>query len=366
MEDTNSSYEELSSPILTENGEAEIISKGFSRTPVTRGSGRNKVVTRLPHRPNELPLETTPRVVVTPKVDKVPKKVVNTPKNTEKVNTITNLDVTTKKPNGRAPKLDGNIPTPTSVDYTKYRKFPDKKPSLSNYPTNISKVGLKDYWKGFCEKYSSKWKTFISIDESWACAIAIWRNYALKRDVPPFDASPSVYNEDLRNELMVRFRKARKESVSSLQAIFAVCKKAGLFTTLMKERLLDITFLNGYHTIRTWCKVKLNKELAQLPTEKVILDNTLAYNLMHHGFKRETQGFRKPDKYTKDVRASTKLIFTDNDDSVGFMIQVKLTAQHYSNLIGFTTAQMKSPNSGGANKAMGKLQKQIMKQYPVA
>lgn len=102
----------------------------------------------------------------------------------------------------------------------------EKKPNKLNMPLNISEKGKK-HWKAFCDSYSKIWKQYDDVNRQWATAVAIWRNWAVKRNIPPFNESPESIDQSTVEYMAKRI-------ISSLEKVYTSSEK--LIQKLVKQK----------------------------------------------------------------------------------------------------------------------------------
>lgn len=117
----------------------------------------------------------------------------------------------------------------------------DKPPSLKNYPPNIN-VGSLDLWPEFFKKYGKTCKAAGTLDKQWACCIAIWRNYTMKRRKSPFDSKASYLNQDTQDYMLKRMSSSRKEMNMLANRTLRVLKKNGFITKVLRERIVGVEY----------------------------------------------------------------------------------------------------------------------------
>lgn len=121
-----------------------------------------------------------------------------------------------------------------------------KPPGKTILPTNISPAAKK-LWGEFWDKYKDKVVNIPDIKTQWAAAVAIFRNYCLKRDVVPFNevsSSPKVKLKEVKDTSVYmnkRFDLARDKIKKKVQSLF---KKftVSVGRKILKEKLGSITY----------------------------------------------------------------------------------------------------------------------------
>lgn len=134
-----------------------------------------------------------------------------------------------------------------------------KNPTPKNPPNHISKRAER-LWPGFCKKYSSKWKDKDTVEDKWAVAVAIWRNYCIKRNVPPFDETP--IDSDSVEYMSHRVEVARIKAAEAANSVTKAMLKKKFVSHVYRETVADIdTKRAGFYRILTTRKLKSDIDL---------------------------------------------------------------------------------------------------------
>jgi len=134
-----------------------------------------------------------------------------------------------------------------------------KNPSPTVPPVNISKAG-KEKWKEFCKKYSKIWKQYTDTEQKWAVAVAIWRNYAVKRNIPPFETTTG--DEESTKYMANRIVSTRKKSSSVIETFSRLIVNAEFADKILKEVIEEVNIpRSGVFRITTRRKIKTDTDL---------------------------------------------------------------------------------------------------------
>lgn len=134
-------------------------------------------------------------------------------------------------------------------------------PGLKTPPNGINPAAQKKYWAEFVTKYSSTWQRYKNEpDRAWACCVAIWTNYCLKRKTQPFDASATQVNEDNRETLIRRTVSARKSQLKLAESLLTRGIQKGLISRFLKETFVSASENKpGVYTMLSRRIIKLEK-----------------------------------------------------------------------------------------------------------
>lgn len=134
----------------------------------------------------------------------------------------------------------------------------EKNPTPSNPPLHISSRS-KPLWKEFCAKYSKVWKPYTETEEKWSVAVAIWRNYCIKRNLPPFD-EPTVDSQSTQY-MANRIQSSRQKALDMSKTFINFLLRKGYANRLYVEKIDDIKYIGGIFTITTSRKIKTDMDL---------------------------------------------------------------------------------------------------------
>lgn len=170
-------------------------------------------------------------------------------------------------------------------------------PSLKAPPKGINQEAQKRYWKEFVNKYKEVWDRYSEEPErAWACCVAIWTNYCLKRKVQPFNPSATQVNEDTREKLVERVISARKAQLALANSLLTRGVKKGLFSKFLKETFVSVNENKpGEYTILTRKYIKL---------EKGVEFNSAAFK----DFLTKNSFRKRLSTYSRNVRANADVI----------------------------------------------------------
>jgi len=208
-------------------------------------------------------------------------------------------------------------------------------PSPKTPPKNISSSALK-IWPEFLKKYGKNIKSVGSdpIDQ-WKVAVAIFRNYCLKRSIPPFDAQASYLNQEtqdyMRNRLYINRNKLFEKGTSTLSFLV----KKGLVKKVIKETVSDINYNKNksVYSISTKSVLVLPKQLNNKSKEVIQV-------LKNKGFDK------KKDELIYSVGTHTITIVPDDkSDRLVLTNTLNFTPQHIKYILGIEDKDLKDVKS---------------------
>lgn len=137
-----------------------------------------------------------------------------------------------------------------------------KPPSYGVPPLHISQ-GAKRLWKAFYKKYNETWRG-KPLETKWATAIAIFRNYCVKRNVPPFDSTENIdpkSTEYMKHRVVV----ARRDSIAVTNRIIKAMLSKHFIDRAYRETINSVTQIrSGVYRIVTQWKLKNTKSKINL------------------------------------------------------------------------------------------------------
>ena len=109
-------------------------------------------------------------------------------------------------------------------------------PDLKTPPDGINPKALDKYWKEFVTKYSSVWGKYKKEPErQWACCVAIWVNYCLKRKIQPFDANATTVTQETKDKIEDRTENARVAQLNAIDSLLSKGARKGIVSKFLKE-----------------------------------------------------------------------------------------------------------------------------------
>lgn len=164
----------------------------------------------------------------------------------------------------------------------------EKTPSAANWPPNINPKAL-ELWPEFIRKYGKVCKDAgTTLDKQWACALAIWRNYTIKRRVAPFDAKASYLNQDTQDYMLKRTEASRRDLSKMAIQVVKKLTKQGLVKRATKERVVgvDYSVLKKRYNLTSGIPLKLTTEYKSADFRSAI--KTLGFTYRSGLFVRAT------------------------------------------------------------------------------
>lgn len=225
-------------------------------------------------------------------------------------------------------------------------------PNAKTPPQGINPDAEKKYWKEFCEKYQDVWMRYKKEPERvWACCVAIWTNYCLKRRTQPFNATAATSSEETQDTLINRAVSAREAQVKLANSLLSKGVRKGVFSKFMKE---------------TFVSVKENKpgSFVMLSRMFVKLEKGVEYG--DAAFKELMTAcsfVRKRGAYIRNVRANTDVIVHLDPDTEKPAVVFKNTfAKAYGELMLQVTPD--KDNTEKVKAELVKVWKHIIKEIP--
>lgn len=202
-----------------------------------------------------------------------------------------------------------------------------KPPGKTVFPTNIA-PSAKKLWGEFWDKYKDKVINIPDIKTQWAAAVAIFRNYCLKRDVVPFNevgaSGPKVKTREAKDTSLYmnkRFNLAREKIKKKVQNIF---KKftVSVGRRVLKEKLSSITY---------------NPKISQFEIES-ILPLKLQAGTRPIDLKQylESVGFVKAKNGWNQDLGSHSITAKKAGDTLEVFLTIRFTKDHILNLLGLS------------------------------
>lgn len=233
-----------------------------------------------------------------------------------------------------------------------------KYPSPSLPFNGINESAKNKYWAEFCKKYGKVWRKYDDEETVWACAVAIWRNYCLKRKVSPFSASDPALAADTREELNKRAEGARTSQIEFSKKLIGYGVKNGLW----KRALVEV--IDGAERIKPG--IFKSFSVRKLMLEKEVGDKEIAGFLVGKGFtfkKSDTGNYPlfTQQTFVKNLKAGADVVVVKVDDNwfLGFLNTY--TAPHLKYLLNLPESKMKDDKavSVGLLKFVKSLKKKL-------
>lgn len=221
-------------------------------------------------------------------------------------------------------------------------------PSLKVMPNGVTEKGKK-LWKECFTKYKKQINHPEAVEDKWATAIAIFRNYCLKRNVPPFTESATQVLEDTKKYMENRLTSNRTSVAKKISAILKKLKKTGFLGRIYKEVFDGIDISKTKVLFNTTTKVAISR-----PTS----DKEFKAAILALGFAR------KPKKYVLNIGIHSLVI--EEDESKDYMyltLQLTFTREHAKHMV--SLSEKESANNTKLEKELSKLYKKTLKDHPI-
>ena len=134
-----------------------------------------------------------------------------------------------------------------------------KKPGLKTPPKGISSAAL-EAWPEFFKKYRAVIRASDKPEDPqyiWKTAMAIFRNYCGKHNIPLLDGTQKILKED-KQYMQNRLTSNRAKLVGKTQKTLKALKASGFLKRFTKETITDIQLVNNKWAITTGIKCVLN------------------------------------------------------------------------------------------------------------
>lgn len=228
-----------------------------------------------------------------------------------------------------------------------------KNPTAKNPPLHISEQGKK-LWPDFVKDYAKAWKKYSDTKEKWAVAVAIWRNYAVKRNVPPFEDTAGNQSQDgssgghdqassdyMKNRIAVAYKKTTATANTFISAF-----EDNYADRVLKQVLDSVEATrNGMYRIDTSRRVKTD------------------YNLKDKGLRNwlKSKKFNpKNGKFVREISGLAILSLEEDDSTLYLKAKFKFPAQLVALALNISQDTLKN-DKPKVIKQLTKLFKNLMK-----
>lgn len=225
-------------------------------------------------------------------------------------------------------------------------------PDLKAPPQGINPDAQKKYWKEFVNKYKDVWMRYRNEPErAWACCVAIWTNYCLKRRTQPFNAATATSSEETQETLLNRTLSAREAQVKLANSLLTRGVRKGVFAKFLKE---------------TFVSVKENKPGSFIFLSRMFVKLEKGVEYGDKAFKdlmTQCNFIRKKGAYIRNVRANTDVIVHLDPETEKPAVVFKNTfAKAYIDLM--LQIPSDKENTEKVKSEMVKIWKKVIKQIP--
>jgi len=202
---------------------------------------------------------------------------------------------------------------------------------------NINKKALP-LWEPFWRRYGAQIKEQGKKAPGKAEDVAaiIFRNYCLKRNVPPFIAEDLLMKEDGQAAIKKRFELSRKKLYEKALIILKSLKRGNLVKKFLKEQFKKVFYNASKGELSFISKIPV-----VLTDEYINIKKNLVINLRAKGFekKKSTTG----DKYVLNLNTNKIVITLDkeSDFNLVFHTIIVFTPQHVKYLLNVTDEDLK-------------------------
>ena len=203
-------------------------------------------------------------------------------------------------------------------------------PSVKYPPNGINPKAQDKYWKEFVGKYKKVWGKYASdVERQWACCVAIWINYCVKRKVQPFDPNAAQVSKEAREKLEDRAENARVAQLNLLDALVSSGVRKGVVAKSLKETL---------HSVEE----RKPGEYTVLTQRVLVLEKGIEYNSQEFKLFMDKRNFqRKAGRYMRSVKTNTDVIVQMDDASRKPVVMFRnvLTKAYVEMLLGLSDSK---------------------------
>lgn len=185
------------------------------------------------------------------------------------------------------------------------KKVKEPAPSIKNTPNNINPKAQEKYWKEFVQKYESVWSKYKKeVDRQWACCVAIWVNYCVKRKIQPFSTNANQVGQETKEKLEDRVEGARRAQIRALDVLQNKGVRRGIISKFLKETFRSI-------------EEKKPGEFIITTQRAIRLDKTVEWDSREFRLFMNKSNFqRKMLKYVRTVKTNADLVVM-MDEEIG-------------------------------------------------
>lgn len=222
-------------------------------------------------------------------------------------------------------------------------------PSLKSPPNGANPKAVDKYWKEYVTKYDSIWKKYKGdAERQWACCVAIWVNYCLKRKIQPFDANASTVTQETQDKLVDRTASARSTQLNAVHSLISKGTKKGAISKVLKETFVSIEEPKPGEFVITTKRI-------------VVLDKGLDFNSTpFRNFMDKCSFQRKAGKYIRPTKTNTDVILQMDEEVERpvLILRNKITQAYAEMLLGI---KEKSTSREAVKKALTKYWKSLIR-----
>ena len=203
-------------------------------------------------------------------------------------------------------------------------------PSLKVPPEGINPKAHDKYWEAFVTKYESVWGRYKKEPErQWACCVAIWVNYCLKRKVQPFDANASTVTQETKERIEDRTENARVSQLNAIDSLLSRGSRKGIVSKFLKE---------------TFASIDEPKPGSLVVTSKriMVLEKGIEFDSKEfRAFMEKSNYQRKAGRYIRPVKTNTDVIvqFDTELNRPVLLLRNTLTAAYAEMLLGIPASK---------------------------
>jgi hypothetical protein len=225
----------------------------------------------------------------------------------------------------------------------KKRKGAANVPGPNNPPKGISKKGLK-HWPEFWKRHGKACSAPEDPLKKWAAAVAIWTNYAMKYNIPPFDAKESFLNQDAMDKMINRIVINRDKMYDKCFTFLKFMYNKGIMARCLKERIEEIRY------------TKTRSMYSMITSTVIILESGYTFKSREVDDFIKGRGFLRVRGGWEWVLGShTVRVFPDKlPNRLIMQLSLNMTPQHIKYLLGVEEEDLKN-----RKKIIGLLSKEV-------
>ncbi len=169
-----------------------------------------------------------------------------------------------------------------------------KRPTLKNTPNYLTKKAIA-IWPEFFKKYGNLVRREKDTEKSWAVAVAIFRNYCTKRNIPIFTDEASLDTET-KDYMENRINSMRLKVINRFRIVLKDMKSKGFAKKVLKEKVNPVGYSGAKYIISTYVNIDLVDTF----------NNNVKSFLKNKGF------LQKPGKFVYSIGNTTITIMPDS------------------------------------------------------
>ena len=185
-------------------------------------------------------------------------------------------------------------------------------------------------WPEFWKSYGKNVRAVKDPERRWATAVAIFRNYCLKRNVAIFKDSAAFMNQETSEYMKNRLDKNREKLVNKTKVVLKKLRTSGIGNSILKERISEVFKSPKGWTIESVVPINLVKGLH-------LKDTAVRAYFKNFGF---TPG---RDRMILTMGAHNIYLYSTNKpERLDLIKSLNFTDQHIRMMVGLSEEDMKN------------------------